>query len=133
MVKTMKRARKQSATRGDPLVGYVTWIGTHSVRLATPNFEQFDLPREPLHTHDLDRAGAAVAVYVTLLKTGWSAFTVRPALVIDAEGTGEPRRYEPFVMLDELRVRIAAGDLVETDDGSREPVRVVAPLRIERD
>lgn len=133
MVKTMRRARKQSAADGDPLVGYVTWVGAHSVRLATANSERFDLPRETLHAHDLDRAGAAVAVYVTVLKTGWSAFTVRPALVIDEKGTGEPRRYDPFVMLNELRARIAIGDIVENDDPGREPVRVVAPLRIERD
>ena len=85
MAKTMKRARKQSAAHGGPLVGYVTWIGTHSVRLATPNFGAIRSSSRAASPHDLDRAGAAVAVYVTLLKTGWSAFTVRPALVIDEE------------------------------------------------
>ena len=36
-------------------------------------------------------------------------------------------------MLDELRTRIALGDIVENADAGREPVRVVAPLRIERE
>lgn len=133
MVKTMERARKKSEADGGPRVGYVTAIGTHSVSLATADSERFDIPREMLHAHDLDRSGAAVAVYVTVLKTGWSAFTVRPALVIDEDSTRTPRQYDPFVMLDELRTRIALGDIVENADAGREPVRVVAPLRIERE
>lgn len=132
MVKTMQRARKRSAADGDPLVGLVTWIGAHSVRLDTSS-DRFELPRETLRAHDLDRAGAAVAVYVSVLKTGWSAFTVRPALVLAEEGAGQARRYDPFAMFDELRARVAAGEIVERDEPHRAPVRVVAPLLIERD
>jgi hypothetical protein len=36
-------------------------------------------------------------------------------------------------MFDELRARVAAGEIVERDEPHRAPVRVVAPLLIERD
>jgi hypothetical protein len=130
--KTMQRARRKAAANGGPLVGFVSWIGEHSVQLAARE-ERFELPRETLRVHGLDRPGVAVAVYVSVLKTGWTAYTVRRALVLDDEEAAPGRPYDPFTMFDELRARIASGQIVEQIDPDRPPIRVLAPLRIQPD
>jgi hypothetical protein len=126
----MRQARGRWGVESDPVVGRVTWLGPRSVRLATAS-EEFELPRQALRAHDLDRSGAAVTVYLSVFKTGWSAFTVRPALVLPEAESDEPRAYDPFAMFGELRTRIGSGDIIENRE-DRAPRVVVAPIAIDR-
>lgn len=130
LARRIMHLRNRLAHGVNPLVGLVIDADKDYGTVQTDN-ETVVLPRATLQARGLDWPGAPVAIRAHSLRTGAMVHYVDEALAFDADDRRGARPFDPFAMRAERR-GAGADALVAQALARREPVRLLAPLRLAR-